>query len=78
MKQKLVEKKYFVPLERSGKIVEILTGRDLADIMTIVKVRYRDCKTEVAEFYEEREIFVRDVDEHLLMVRRRQPNLLYR
>jgi len=72
MKQKIVCKYYFVSVIKNGKVKEILTGRFLEELMLVVRTKYRDCSTEIAEFLDEYNVNVPEVEEQLLMIRRRQ------
>ncbi len=74
MKQRIINKVYFVSVIRNSKVIEILTGKCLGDIEFTVKSKYRGCQTQVMEYNDEYNVYVPDIEEHLMMIRRRQAN----
>ena len=72
MKQKIINKVYFVSVIRDRKVIEILTGKHLEDLQYTVYTKYKGCTTQVMEFNDEFNIYVPDIEEHLMMIRRRQ------
>ncbi len=74
MKQRIINKVYFVSVIRNNKVIEILTGKCLPDISFAVKSKYKDCQTQVMEYNDEYNVYVPDIEEHLMMLRRRQSN----
>ena len=72
MKQKVVNKVYFLSIIRENKVIEILQGRYLEDLQYKAEMKYRNCTTQVMEYNDEYNIYVPDVEEHLMMIRRRQ------
>lgn len=74
MKQKVVNKVYFVSVIKNNKVVDIVSGKDLEDIQYSIKLKHRDCETQVMEYNDEYNIYVPDIEEHLMMIRRRQAN----
>ena len=73
-KQKIVNKVYFVAVIRDEKVIDILTGKVLEDIVYTVrtKTKYRNCEMNVMEYNDVYNVYVPDIEEHLMMVRRRQ------
>lgn len=71
-KQKIINKVFFVSVIRDNKVIEILTGKILEDIVYTVRTKYHGCSTQVMEYNDEHNIYVPDIEEHLMMVRRRQ------
>ena len=78
MKQRIINKVYFVSVIKDAKVIEILTGRYLEDIMYTVQMKYRGCDTQVMEYNDEYNVYVPDIEEHLMMIRRRHANGIYR
>ena len=74
MNQKIVNKVYFVSVIREGKVIEILTGKVLEDMMYKVRTKYHGCDTQVMEYNDEYNVYVPDIEEHLMMIRRRCAN----
>lgn len=74
MNQKVVNKVYLVSVIKGGKVVDIVTGKDLEDIKYSIHLKHRECETQVMEYNDEYNIYVPDVEEHLMMIRRRQAN----
>lgn len=78
MKQRIINKVYFVSIIKDSKVVEILRGKCIDDIMFTVEAKYKDCTTQVMEYNDEYNVYVPDVEEHLMMIRRRQANGIFR
>lgn len=74
MKQKIVNKVYFLSVIRNSKVIEILRGKDLEDLKFTFRTKFRNCSTQVMEYNDEYNIYVPDVEEHLMMIRRRHAN----
>lgn len=75
MKQKIINKVYIVAIIKDSKVREILRGKFLEDILFTVETKYRGFDTEIMEYNDEYNVYVPDVEEHLMMIRRRR---LYR
>lgn len=75
MKQKIINRVYIVAIIKDSKVREILRGKFLEDILFTVETKYRGCDTEIMEYDDEYNVYVPDVEEHLMMIRRRR---LYR
>ncbi|SEA78588.1 hypothetical protein SAMN04487851_11410 [Prevotella sp. tc2-28] len=76
--QKIINKVYFVAVIQDDKVKEILTGKCLDDIMFSIKLKYRVFQTQIMEYNDEHNIYVPDVNEHLMMIRRQQQNHNYK
>lgn len=74
MKQKIINKVYFVSLIRDDKVIEIIRGKVLEDILFTCRIKYKDCQTQIMEYNDEYNIYVPDIEEHLMMIRRRHEN----
>ncbi len=74
MKQKVVNKVYFVSIIKEGKVIEIIRGKILEDIMFICRTKYKGLEIQVMEYNDEYNIYVPDIEEHLMMIRRRHAN----
>ena len=74
MKQKIVNKVYIVSVIENSKVIEIITGKCLEDILYTVGVKYKGCDTQIMEYNDEYNIYVPDIEEHLMMIRRWQAN----
>jgi hypothetical protein len=73
-KQRIINKVYLVSVIRDSKVIDIIRGKCLEDIEFLVKTKYRDCEMQVMEYNDEYNIYVPDIEEHLMMIRRRQAN----
>ena len=78
MKQKIINRVYFVAVIKESKVKEILRGKFLEDILFTVETKYRDCDTEIMEYDDEYNVYVPDVKEHLMMIRRRKSYRSYK
>ena len=78
MKQKIVNKVYFVSVIRNNKVIEILTGKIIEDLMYKAQTKYKGCATQIMEYNDEFNIYVPDIEEHLLMIRRQHANHIYK
>ena len=76
--QKIINKVYFVAVIQDDKVKEILTGKCLDDIMFSIKLKYRVFQTQIMEYNDEHNIYVPDINEHLMMIRRQQQNHNYK
>ena len=74
MNQKIVNKVYFVSVIKDKKVKEIFTGKCLEDIMYTVRIKYGKVETQVMEYNDEYSVYVPDIEEHLMMIRRRHAN----
>lgn len=76
MKQKIINKVYFVSVIKEEKVIDILTGRYLEDIIFTIrtKSKYKDCTTQIMEYNDEYNVYMPDIEEHLMMIRRRHAN----
>ena len=72
MKQKIINKVFFVSVIRDNKVIEIIRGKVLEDIIYTVRTKYKGCETQIMEYNDEYNVYVPDIEEHLMMVRRRQ------
>lgn len=76
IKQKIVNKVFFVSVVKDSKVIEIITGKVLEDIVYTIRTKYRNCEIQVMEYNDEHNIYVPDVEEHLMMLRRRHANAI--
>lgn len=74
MNQKVINKVYFVSIIKNGKVIDIITGKDLENIKFSILAKYRGCETQVMEYNDEYNIYVPDIEEQLMMIRRRHAN----
>ena len=72
MKHHVVNKVYFLSVIKNDKVVEILTGKCLDFLQHKVQRKYKDCVTQIMEYNDEYDIYVPDIEEQLMMIRRRQ------
>lgn len=70
MKQKVINKVYFVSVIKDNKVIDIIRGKVLEDIMYTIRMKYRGCDTQVMEYNDEYNIYIPDIEEHLMMIRR--------
>ena len=78
MKQKIVNKVYFVSVIKNDKVIEILTGKIKEDLMYKAQTKFSGCATQVMEYNDEFNVYVPDIEEHLMMIRRRHANHSYK
>ena len=74
MKQRIINKVYFVSVIKGTKVIDIIRGKCLPDIKYTVHMKYRDCEIQVMEYNDEYNVYVPDIEEHLMMIRRRVAN----
>ena len=74
MKQKIVNKVFLVSVIKGSKVIEIIRGKVLEDIMFTCRTKYRGLEVQVMEYNDEYNIYVPDIEEHLMMIRRRHAN----
>ena len=73
-KQRIINKVYLVSVVKDQKVIEIITGKVLEDIVYTIRTKYKGCEMQVMEYNDEHNIYVPDIDEHLMMIRRRHAN----
>lgn len=77
MKQKIINRVYFLSVIRDDKVIEILTGKHLDNLQERVRSKYRGCTTQIMEYNDEFNIYVPDIEEQLMMIRRRHANGIF-
>lgn len=74
MKQKIINKVYLVSVIKDSKVIEIIRGKCLEDIVFTCRTKYKGHELQIMEYNDEYNIYVPDIDEHLMMIRRRHAN----
>ena len=78
MKQKIVNKIFLVAVIKESKVIEILRGQLLENLIQICRIKYQGCELEVMEFNDLYSVYVPDIKEHLMMVRRKHANGIHK
>lgn len=74
MKQTIVNKVFYVSVIKDNKVIEILTGKVLEDVIYRIHTKYPKCEVQIMEYNDEYNVYVPDIEEHLMMIRRRHAN----
>ena len=74
MNQKVINKVYFVSVIKDRKVIDIIRGKILEDIIYRCRSRYPNCEVQTMEYNDEYNVYVPDIEDHLMMIRRRHAN----